>query len=402
MQAPVLLSKLNVMMFPIRQFKKSFICIPFVLCSVDVNAQFSLLQSTIDKLESFENFSYQSMNRRKDYTIDTTISHNNELFLKAPADKTFGYLFKLETESKTEQFNMKCLYNGQDLISINPSDSTFYYKKATNLPLQTSLIGSLKSLKNYLETKPSSKILKTNDTTINGITNAHIIVVQSDTTINNEHLYVRRDFYIDNKTELPSLVTIRARSNGVGDGISEYYDELRYFDYKVNQPGIDMAIFNVPKGFHPALKITAAPALLTPGTAAPNWTLNDANGKQSSLSEMKGKVVVLDFYYIGCGGCMLSLKPLNAVYERYKGKNVVIVSITDRDNEKAILAFEKQYHIKYPGYVNAASTVKSYHVSAFPTYYFIDKGGKIQNVMVGYNEKFEEKVTSIIDHLLEK
>ena len=394
------MTKLNKMILAIRKFTKPFIFIAFVLCSVDVNAQVSLLQNTIDKLESFKSFSYQFINKRKDFSIDTAIKHNNELFLKTPADKTFGYLFRLETVYKTEKIIRTDLYNGQDLTYINLEDSTFNFQKAPCAAFQTSLIGSLKFLKAFLETKPLSKIIKANDTTINGIANAHIRVIVFDTIINKEHLYSLRDFFIDKQMGVPSFVTIRARSKDFGDAINDYYDEVRYFDYKFDQAGIDIATFTVPKGFHLPQKVTAPPALLAPGTVAPNWTLYDANGKQTSLVQMKGKVVLLDFYFIGCYGCMLSLKLLNAIYERYKDKNVVIVSITERDKEKAILAFEKQYHIKYPSYVNAANTIKSYHVNGFPTFYFIDKEGKIGNVFVGYNDDFEEKVTSIINNLL--
>jgi peroxiredoxin len=117
---------------------------------------------------------------------------------------------------------------------------------------------------------------------------------------------------------------------------------------------------------------------------------------------MKGKVVLLDFYFIGCTGCMLSIKPLNKLYEKYKNQDVVIASITERDSKKSVLAFDKNYKIKYPGYVDAADVVKSYHVGAFPTFYFIDKEGKIAKVMDGYGDDFEEKVTSIIDSLLNK
>ena len=390
------------MIFAIKKFTKPFIFIAFVLWGVNANAQVSLLQNTIDKLESFKSFSYQSINKRKEFfTIDTVIIHSNELFLKAPADKTFGYLFRLETVFKTEKFIRTDLYNGQDLAFISPEDSTFYSQKAPPVFFEQSLLCSLKFLKAFLETKPLSKIIKTNDTTINGIANAHIIVIVSDTIINKEHLYSRRDFFIDKQTGVPSFVTMRGRNkSSFGDAIEDFYDEVRYFDYKFDQAGIDIATFTVPKGFHPPLKGPAPPALLAPGTIAPNWTLYDANGKKASLAQMKGKVVLLDFYYIGCYGCMLSLKPLNAMREKYNNMNVVIASITERDNEKAVLAFEKQYHIKYPGYINAADIVKSYHVNAFPTFYFIDKEGKIANVTVGYTDDFEEKATSIIDGLL--
>ncbi len=46
--------------------------------------------------------------------------------------------------------------------------------------------------------------------------------------------------------------------------------------------------------------------------------------------------------------------------------------------------------------------VNSYHVKAFPTFYFIDKEGKIAGVLAGYDNNFEEKATSILDKLMKK
>jgi peroxiredoxin len=142
--------------------------------------------------------------------------------------------------------------------------------------------------------------------------------------------------------------------------------------------------------------------LLTPGTVAPDWTLYTANGKKMSLSQLKGRVVLLDFYFIGCTACMDAIKPLKNLHEKYRGKNILIASVTKRDSKKAVLAFEKQYKIKYTGYVDAANVVKSYHVEGFPTFYLIDKEGKIANAAVGFGDDFEEKMTSIIDMLLNK
>jgi peroxiredoxin len=176
---------------------------------------------------------------------------------------------------------------------------------------------------------------------------------------------------------------------------------LRFFDYKFNQDNIDIASIAIPIGFHPH-KEQPDLSLLASGTVAPNWTLYDAEGKKMSLTQMKGKVVLLDFYFIGCWGCMKSLKPLNKLHEKYKNQNVVIASITERDSQKSVLAFDKNYQIKYPGYVNAADVVKLYHVDGFPTFYFIDKEGKIGNAFVGYSDDFEEKVSAIIDNLLKK
>ena len=79
---------------------------------------------------------------------------------------------------------------------------------------------------------------------------------------------------------------------------------------------------------------------------------------------------------------MESLKPLHKVYDKYKNEQLILLSLTERDSKKAVLAFDKNYQIPYPGCVDAADVVNAYHVKAFPTFYFIDKEGKIADKIV--------------------
>lgn len=385
----------------IKKFIKPFICFVFVLCSMNLNAQVSLLQNAIDKLENYKNFSYQFTNKHKDFTIDTTIKQNKELFLKAHADTVFGYLFKLETVYKTEKFTRTDLYNGKNLIYINPEDSTYEIQTIKHTAFQGTLLDNLNWIKNFTKKKPS-KFVKASDTTINGVINTHLIVNTYDTVIDKEHYYTLKHLFIDKQSGVPTSIITKSRNKNFGNGISDYYDEIHYSNYKFDQENVDIATFTMPKGFHLLKVKPAPPAVLTAGTVAPDWTLYTADGKKTSLTQMKGKVVLLDFYFIGCIPCMDAIKPLNKLYEKYKDKNIVIASVTERDSKKSVLAFKKQYGIKYPGYVDATDVVKSYHVNGFPTFYFIDKEGKIANVTVGYSGGFEEKVTSIINNLLKK
>lgn len=384
----------------IKKFIRLALCLIVFLYSNAVNAQISSIQNLIAKVEGYNNFSYQSVNKRKDMSADTTVALNKELFLKAANDKLFGYFYSIETDHKTETYHRIDLYNGNGLTVLSPRDSTFFSEKAPYIDYNQSLIGSLKFLRDRYNKKPF-KITPLKDTIINGVTNSHFIAVVSDTIDNNDHLYSYRDYYIDKQTGLPSLVTILGKYKYVGV-VNDFYDETKYFDYKIDQADITISNFVVPPIFKPRKKQAALSALLTTGATAPDWTLYDANGKKVSLSQLKGKVVVLDFYFIGCAGCMLSLKPLNAIYEKYKNEELFMASLNERDSKKAVLDFEKRYKIKYPGYINASDVVKSYQVTAFPTYYFIDKEGKIDSVIVGYNDDFEQKVTAQIDKLLNK
>jgi peroxiredoxin len=374
---------------------KSIIVILFFLPCTGVKAQVSSIQRVIDKLHSYSSFSYQLTDKRLDNTIDTTIQQNKDLFLKALADTTFGYLFKLENGD-----GFTNVYNGEHQFHLLPESNTYQIQKIQPNILMQTLPGWLNWIKNFAERKPSSLAIAA-DTIINGISNEHLILTTYDTIINNEHLYTVKHLLIDKRSDMPGALITISRNNYYGNGISDFYDEMRFADYQFNQSDVNAATFTVPKGY--SIQQESAPiSLLATGTPAPDWTLFDANGNKMTLSQMKGKIVLLDFYFIGCTGCMLSLKPLNTIFEKYKGKNVVIASISERDKQQAVLAFEKRYNIKYPGYINASGVVKAYHVEGFPTFYFIDQQGKIANVFVGYSDDFELKVTAIIDNLLDK
>ncbi len=383
----------------LRRLIKPFICITVVLSGVDANAQIPVLQQAIDKIESSKNFSYQSVYKQQDYTSDTLIMLHKDVFLKAPEDKTFGYLFNMETLSPGNTFPYIDLYNGQNLLQVNPGDSTYTMKKIQASTFQGALLNYLKLIKGFFEKRPSEIA---GDTVINGITCSHLIVNTYDTIINKEHYYTRIHVFIDKLSGLPDYIITKSRNTRIGNAITNFYTEFRYFDYKFDQDNVGMISMAIPRGFHPPKERPAVATLLTAGESAPSWTLYSAEGKKMSLAQMKGKVILLDFFFIGCEGCMLSLKPLNRLHEKYKDKNVAMISLTYRDNKKSVMQFKKKYNIKYPIYVNAADVVKSYRVEAFPTFYFIDKEGKIENVFVGYSDNFEEKVTSIIDELLNK
>jgi peroxiredoxin len=392
------------MIYAIKRLIKPFISFAFVLFSVNVNAQVSFIQNTINKLESYKNFSYQSVNKQKElFTSDTIIEQHNAIFVRTPENKNLGYLFNIETLNENDKFTYIDLYNGQNLIHITPQDSTYKMQKIHAFNIQGTLPGCLQWIRTRLEKKPS-KIVKTNDTTINANDSYHLIATVYDTIINKKRNYTDVDLFIDKLSGMPDCIIIRSTNTTVGDGITNYYSESRYFDYKFNQDNINIASITVPKDLHPPKEQPVLPkeqtALLALWSVAPSWTLYDTEGKKMSLTQMKGKVVLLDFFFIGCWGCMEALKPLNNLHEKYKNQNVAILSISNRDSSKNVVAFKKRYNIKNPMCGNAANVANLYHVTACPAFYFIDKEGKIAKVFVGYDDDFEKKVTAIIDDLL--
>ncbi|MBL4678671.1 MAG: redoxin domain-containing protein [Mucilaginibacter sp.] len=378
---------------PIRKVLLFFL----LLFATSANGQISLINAMINKLDGYKSFSYCSINKLKDMSADTTVAYNQEIFLKSPDDKLFGYLYSIETDHKTEAFHRTDLYDGKKVTILSAADSTFFLENEPYVAFTRSLIGGLNFIRERYTDKPF-KIIALADTVINGKENSHVVAEVYDVKEGKEHFYSYRHYFADKKTGLPSIVTIvgRYRYNGL---ISDYYSETVYQNFKFDQSEITPLTFTVPIGFKPRIASERLP-LLAQGIKAPDWTLTDVNGKTVSLKQLKGKIVLLDFYFIGCSGCMLSVKPLNAVFKKYKKKNVFLASLTMRDSKKAVIDFESRNDIAYPGFINAAEVVKLYHVTAFPTFYIIDQYGKIAQAFVGYNDDLGQRITSVLENLL--
>jgi peroxiredoxin len=376
---------------------RAVLFIALALCILHTNAQSPVIRRTLDSLESFRNFSYHSLLKQKEFS-DTMIFDNKDLFVKAPGDKNFGYLFSLESKVNPNGFFTTKFYNGRNIVFLDPSDSTYLIQNSDASALEGTLIARLRWVNTYAEKNPSH-MASAPDTTIDGKDCKHLTVNTYDAIINHKHLYTRIHVFIDKSTALPTRILYLSKNRNIGDGITNYYAAVSYSNYRFDQPGIDLAAAVVPAGFHPPVKQPAMPALLSPGQSAPDWTLATGDGKRLSLPQLKGRVVVMDFFFIGCYSCMEALKPLEDLYAKYGSQQVVFVSLTDRDNKASVAKFSAAYHINYPVFTDASLVVSSYHVKEFPTFYFIDKHGRVARVMEGYSDSFEKDAAAIIDTL---
>jgi thiol-disulfide isomerase/thioredoxin len=122
------------------------------------------------------------------------------------------------------------------------------------------------------------------------------------------------------------------------------------------------------------------------------------------LADMRGKVVMLDFWRIGCAECIHSLPYLQNVYARYKDKGVELVSIHSPElnfeyDVNNVRDFIRAQGIQYPVAIdNDRITWKGYQLRAWPTFVLIDKQGRIRYVHIG--EGRFEQVDAALKELL--
>ena len=127
------------------------------------------------------------------------------------------------------------------------------------------------------------------------------------------------------------------------------------------------------------------------GVVAPDFTLNDLNGKPLALSSLKGKYVVLDFWGTWCVWCVRGIPKMKEYYNKYKGK-FEILSIDCNDSQEKWKAGVKKYELPWLHVYQPAKgdvqTTDLYAIQGFPTKILIGPDGKIIKTYVGEDPSF--------------
>ena len=115
---------------------------------------------------------------------------------------------------------------------------------------------------------------------------------------------------------------------------------------------------------------------LQPGQPAPDFTLHDLDGQSVSLSQFKGKVVLLDFWASWCGPCIGDLPNLRKIKEQVAAQPVVFLNVSLDANEGAWKQAIAKHEIKGV-HVRSEQVAQAYNVSGIPRYYLVDPQGLI-------------------------
>jgi peroxiredoxin/outer membrane lipoprotein-sorting protein len=119
------------------------------------------------------------------------------------------------------------------------------------------------------------------------------------------------------------------------------------------------------------------------GKPAKDFTLTTLTGKRVSLADLRGKIVLLDFWATWCGPCKMEMPHIQKLHEDLEQKGVAILAISS-EQEPLVRRFMEKAGYTIPTTVDAGATVtRAYGVSAYPTVFVIDKEGIIRAHYVG-------------------
>lgn len=139
-------------------------------------------------------------------------------------------------------------------------------------------------------------------------------------------------------------------------------------------------------------------SLLPRGAEAPDWKLDTVDGKTISLSDLRGKVVVIDFWSTWCVFCKAAMPETQKLHEHYKDKPVQIVGICCWDPKGKPDEYMKKMNFTFDSCVKGDKVAEKYLVSGLPTYYVIDQEGKI--VFAGAGAAQTKGVMKAVDKAL--
>lgn len=365
----------------------------------------SILLRTYAKLNSLRNIRYDNI-REVNYPSDNyqNISTWAVYYDFQTTDTIAGFKYQVENSGS------KQVFNGTEQFDLDKKSMTF---QVNDSPDKESF-SSLSFLYNSIITLKNSLLLLVADRAA--------VKALSDTIINN-NLYSVVTIHINNR-KIQNLGngfdTITTKKSFIYKVIIEKGSYMPFEVLEVNDVNDDFIKTsfinmetdkNVPpemswyystyaNDYKQAVDI-AIPQLLPNGSLAPEWKLKAYNeDKMISLSDLKGKVILLDFWIKNCGPCIQSVPHLNELHNKFKGNDFQIVGINSYDSKEDVSWFCNKHKISYPVLLHGKAVAEEYGVSGFPTFFVIDKTGKIIYSSTGYEAAVQSEVEQVIKNAL--
>ncbi len=138
------------------------------------------------------------------------------------------------------------------------------------------------------------------------------------------------------------------------------------------------------------------------GSSAPDFVLFSIDEKKFTLSDYKGKVVLLEFWATWCPSCRMAIPEIEALYERFTGRDFIVLSINidDENAKEKVKNFLNEYNVSYPVLLDNGHVTRMYAVRGVPTIFVLDRQQRIAKKYLGYSPGLGELLAQEIESLL--
>lgn len=375
-----------------------------------------ILKKSYEKCQSIKNGYYEMTHYMKYMSDADTISSNFYChFEKLPDDTIYSSAFHYQFYRDGE-YKRDVLYTGEDFVRYSKNDSIgnimskmLWAKEIKSFSHNYTFYSPLTNNKSYPLPKDSAYFDDDHifellgEKTINGIPCYHIkmnIIPTNDSTTMFKTLRAEKNYWISKRDYIPIQYSL-AYDLVMNNDTMYQFEKNVLTKYELDNLKVEeeLKLSSIPsyiilKDYEPSKR----PELLDLATIAPNWSLISLDDEIVKLTDFKGQIVLIDFFYKSCYPCMLALPALQELHEKYNDKGLKIVGIDpyDTKEEDDIENFLAKRGVTYTILLGGKDVAKEYHVSGYPTIYMIDKEGKVLFTQVGYGEGTEEKLEEVI------
>lgn len=145
---------------------------------------------------------------------------------------------------------------------------------------------------------------------------------------------------------------------------------------------------------------TGSEPTATVGKAAPDFELQNLDGQSISLSDLKGKPVLINFWATWCGPCVSEMPYIQEIYGEWSGKGLMVLAINMGESSSKVEQFLQDHNLSLPVLLDTKAVVARMYVKrGIPTTVFIDKEGIIREIVIGAfpnKEAIENRVSKIM------
>lgn len=128
---------------------------------------------------------------------------------------------------------------------------------------------------------------------------------------------------------------------------------------------------------------TAAAAPLA-GSPAPDFLAQTADGRAVSLSGLRGKPVLINFWATWCGPCRIEMPAIEAAYQAHKAEGFTVLAVDADEPLAEVKAYADELKLSFDIVLDPGLTVTSlYRIRAYPSSFFVSRGGVIEVVHLG-------------------
>lgn len=132
-----------------------------------------------------------------------------------------------------------------------------------------------------------------------------------------------------------------------------------------------------------------------------DFTLTSIDGEEITLSKLKGKVVLIDFWATWCPPCRNSIPVFAKLYNKYHDQGFTVLGISTE--EKSVLTrYRDEHNVPYPILLGTKELLRMYEISAIPKMYILDKNGVVRKTQLGFAPELEQGLNTLIDSLVKE